>query len=501
MNFHLEGLTVPRHPSTSLPNCSTDDVGRSVPRYRPLRRVALLLTAATLSAGALSAPAAAEVGSLSTGTGSGGGQFGAPLESLWRQAPDQRNTPFYTDPAPLEGAPGRVIRTEDAPMRTTAAGDALSAVGSTGAADAAGFSATSERVLYESTDAYGAPLATSGLYLRNDRPADPRHGERPLVVLSPGTQGLGDHCAPSKTMPQVLDLQVSPGIGIGLGYEIGQAHFFLARGFNVFVPDFQGTGTQDDSTYLTRDAMAHATLDGARAAQNLPDSGLPAEPKVGLFGHSQGGGATAAAAELASEYSPELNIVGAAASGPPADLLATADVLDGGANAGILGFLTAGLSAAYPDRAEALRGIFNETGLEMVDRTAESCVGESIGAYGFADSRQWTKDGRSFTENIRTTPELNDLFNSQRIGLRAPAMPVAVLQEPNDDIVPQQQVKQMAADWCERGAQVEYLEGFLPPILPGSAAVHMSADLHPKGADWLSNRVADGPVVSTCQGA
>ena len=102
-------------------------------------------------------------------------------------------------------------------MRTTAAGDALSAVGSTGAADAAGLSATSERVLYESTDAHGAPLATSGLYLRNDGPVDPRHGERPLVVLSPGTQWLGDHCAPSKTMPQVLDLQVSPGIGIGLG--------------------------------------------------------------------------------------------------------------------------------------------------------------------------------------------------------------------------------------------------------------------------------------------
>ena len=456
------------------------------------------MSAAALAATALSLPAAAEVGSVSTDTGSGGGQFGGSLEDAWQAAPDQRDTAFYTDPAPLEGEPGRVIRTQDAPLITAAPGEALAAAGSAGSADSAGLHASSERVLYESTDVHGQPLATTGLYIRNEGPVPARNDERPLVVLAPGTQGLGDQCAPSKTMPRVLDVSLSPGIGIGLGYEVGQVHYFLARGFSVFVPDYHGSGTPDPATYLTRDSMAHAALDGARAAKNVPGSGLAPESKIGIFGHSQGGSATAAAAELAPDYAPELDIAGAAASGPAADLYPSLDTFDGTINAGLVGFVTAGLSAAYPDKADKLRGIFNDTGLEMVDRSAVSCVGDSIGGYAFADSRTWTKDGRSFTENLKSDPELNALVGDQRIGLRAPQVPMAILQEPNDDIIPGGQVKQLAADWCVKGVSVDYLDGFLPPIMPGTAAVHMSAGLSPKGADWLAERVAGVPAASTC---
>lgn len=483
------------------PQTPAHDVGaRTFPR-RHTSRVLAIAAAAGLAAVTQSAPVAAQEGSVSLGTGSGGGQFGGSLESTWEGTPDARGSAFYTDPAPLEGAPGRVIRTEDAPLLTTTPGDALAAAGSVGAVDGAGLHANTQRVLYESTDAHGAPIATSGLFVRNEAPVSTRHDERPLVVLSPGTQGLGDQCAPSKTMPGVLGVQFTPGVSVGLGYEVGQVHYFLARGFSVFVTDYQGVGTPDAATYLTGDAMAHAALDGARAAKAVPDSGLSEAAKVGFFGHSQGGGATAAAAELAPSYAADLDIAGAAVSGPPADLYPMLDVVDRSINAGLIGFAASGLSAAYPESAESLREIFNDKGQAMLDRSSSSCVGDSIGAYGFADSRTWTKDGRPFADNLRSNPELDELLGAQRIGHGTPDVPVAIIQEPNDDIIPEGQVRQLEADWCARGAQVEYLEGFLPPLMPSTAAVHMAAGLHPKGADWLADRVEGIPAVSTCQGA
>lgn len=483
------------------PQTVAHDVGaHTSPRRRTSLVLAIAAAATVVAAATLPAPASAQEGSVSTGTGSGGGQFGGSLESFWEGTPDGRDSTFYTDPAPLENAPGRVIRTEDAAMLTTAPGDALAAAGSAGSADGAGLHANSQRVLYESTDAHGAPVATSGLFVRNESPVSARHDERPLVVLSPGTQGLRDQCAPSKTMPGVLDDQLSPGVSVGLGYEVGQVHYYLARGFSVFVTDYQGVGTPEAANYLTRDAMAHAALDGARAAKALPDSGLSEDSKVGFFGHSQCGGATAAAAELAPSYAADLDIAGAAVSGPPADLYPMLDVVDRSINAGLIGFVASGLAAAYPNAADELRDVFNDKGQAMLDRSASSCVGDSIGAYGFADSRTWTKDGRSFADNLRSNPELDELVHAQRIGLGKPEVPVAIIQEPNDDIIPVGQVRQLEANWCRQGVQVDYLEGFLPPLMPSTATVHMAAGLHPKGAEWLADRVAGDLAVLTCQG-
>ena len=76
---------------------------------------------------------------------------------------------------------------------------------------------------------------------------------------------------------------------------------------------------------------------------------------------------------------------------------------------------------------------------------------------------------------------------------------MAIIQEPNDDIIPVGQVRQLEADWCRQGVQVYYLEGFLPPLMPSTATVHMAAGLHPKGADWLADRVAGVPSDSTCR--
>jgi predicted esterase len=54
----------------------------------------------------------------------------------------------------------------------------------------------------------------------------------------------------------------------------------------------------------------------------LPDTSLDPHGPLAFWGYSQGGGAAASAAELASSYAPELDVVGSYAGAPPADLKA-----------------------------------------------------------------------------------------------------------------------------------------------------------------------------------
>src|SRR5438067_2158643 len=76
-------------------------------------------------------------------------------------------------------------------------------------------------------------------------------------------------------------------------------------------------------------AQAHAVLDAIRAAQRLPEANLPDDGPVAIAGYSQGGGASAAAAELQPSYAPELKLKGAYAGAVPADLAEVAKNLDG----------------------------------------------------------------------------------------------------------------------------------------------------------------------------
>lgn len=95
--------------------------------------------------------------------------------------------------------------------------------------------------------------------------------------------------------------------------------------------DYEGLGTPSMHTYVGRVAEGQAVLDTARAAMRLPGSSLDPHGPVAFWGYSQGGGATASAAELASSYAPELHIVSTYAGAPPADLKELLPYADGSA--------------------------------------------------------------------------------------------------------------------------------------------------------------------------
>ncbi|WP_250645716.1 lipase family protein [Rhodococcus oxybenzonivorans] len=120
-------------------------------------------------------------------------------------------------------------------------------------------------------------------------------------------------------------------------------------------------------------ALAVAVLDGIRAAQRLPRTGLGVGP-VGLAGYSGGAMATNWATALAPTYSPELDIVGAAQGGTPVNIGELADRLGGApSDAFGLGFAAAiGLEREYPTRSPLGNGL-NDEGLELRDRMSNLC--------------------------------------------------------------------------------------------------------------------------------
>lgn len=392
---------------------------------------------------------------------------------------------FYQPPEVLGGAPGDLIRTESSDL-------AIRVPTPDGV-----FPAQGTRLLYRSNDANGDANAVSGTYLEPSM-AWNGPGERPLIALAPGTQGQGDQCAPSKALNHVV--QYTPPLDLFTEYELISINAMLLQGIAVVITDYDGLGTPGHHTYVNRAAEAHAVLDSVRAAQNLPEASISEDGPVGLFGYSQGGGAVAAAAELAPSYAPELDLKGAYAGAPPADLVATLDQIDGTALTGAIGYTTNGLVEAYPKLADVIDAEINDRGREMLAAVANQCLPETLFRFGFQQTSDYTRTGEPLGVVIGRIPEVQEAIAEQRIGLRAPQIPVLVQHGTQDDTVPYGQGRQMALDWCAQGATVQFSPNNTPPILPGFIVNHALPMLGgmPEAVAYMNDRFADKPAPSNC---
>ncbi|NLE78412.1 MAG: alpha/beta fold hydrolase [Rhodococcus sp.] len=216
--------------------------------------------------------------------------------------------------------------------------------------------------------------------------------------------------------------------------------------------------------YLNREASAHAVLDAARAAQRLPGTSIPTDGPVGIWGHSQGGGAAAAAAESAGSYAPELDLRGSFISAPVADLDATFRTFDDGMLAAGTGYYLDALASNYPETAPVIDEMLNPAGKAMVEAVLEQCLFETALKYGFQNSRHWTTSGRPLPELLAENPTTRAILDANRIGNRTPNAPTFIVTGSNDDIVPAGQVRELADNWCSRGATVDLVEIPLPPF-------------------------------------
>ncbi|MEU5072209.1 lipase family protein [Streptomyces asoensis] len=391
---------------------------------------------------------------------------------------------FYNPPATLPAADGTLIRSE--PLHL-----ALSLPGLDGP-----LPGTATRLMYKSTDSAGRPMAVTGAYIEPSARWT-GSGARPLVVVAPGTMGQGDQCAASLGLEHPLSVNSQT---LSVGYEDLAVYRLLARGIAVVVTDYTGLGATDRlHTYVNRIDEAHAVLDAVRAARSLDTASLTAGSRVALYGYSQGGGATAAAAELQPAYAPDVTLAGTYSGAPPADLVAVTKAIDGSDLAGALGWSVNGFLESDPALAPIADAHLNATGRAALKDLSTMCVGDALLAYNSAKSTAWTTDGRSLSDIIRSEPALKAFLADQRIGALAPASPVRVATGTADDLVPHAQARALAVAWCAKGVDVTYK----PVILPGlgrSILNHVTPLLTDQGdaISWLTDRLKDRPVTSNC---
>ncbi|MER6239857.1 lipase family protein [Streptomyces clavifer] len=393
---------------------------------------------------------------------------------------------FYNPPSELPASNGALIRTEALPLGLSIPG-----------LDGRPMPGTATRLMYRSTDSAGQPVAVTGAYIEPST-AWKGTGPRPLVAVASGTMGQGDQCAPSFALQHPLTLN---GDTVSVGYEALAIYRLLATGAAVVVTDYVGLGTTDRvHTYVNRLDQGHALLDAARAARAVPGASVTAASRTGLYGYSQGGGASAAAAELQPSYAPDVPLSGTYAGAPPANLTSVMKGIDGSALAGALAWSISGFAQADPDLRAVVEANISATGKAALKDASTMCVGDALFGYGFTKSNKWTTSGRSIGDIIAAEPRAQAALDKQRIGTLEPAGPVRLATGVQDDIVPHAQARQLAVDWCRKGANVTYEAVKLPNLGDRILTNHLVPLITDQGdaISWMTDRLAGKPATSNC---
>jgi hypothetical protein len=161
---------------------------------------------------------------------------------------------------------------------------------------------------YMTRDVNGRPLAAVATVVRPLIPA--LTGSQPLVSYQFAYDSLGSKCVPSRTMTG------DTSNGNSTAETLAYLPALATQGWTMVFPDYEGPY----SAYGAGKLSGQATLDGIRAALSFEPLGLSADTPVGMWGYSGGALATSWAASLHPSYAPELNIVGVASGGTPADV-------------------------------------------------------------------------------------------------------------------------------------------------------------------------------------
>ncbi|MDQ2852832.1 MAG: lipase family protein [Actinomycetota bacterium] len=393
---------------------------------------------------------------------------------------------FYNPPATLPTANGTIIRSESVTL-----GVGLNIPGIVGP-----LPATATRIMYKSTDFAGKPVAVTGTYLEPSTRWT-GGGPRPLVTFAEGTQGQGDQCAPSISLTRPLTVTSST---LNVNYEIPNIYGLLNKGVAVVVSDLVGLGTTDRvHSYVNRLDSGHAVLDAARAARQVRGASVTMQSRVATYGYSQGGEASAAAAELAPTYAPDLNLVAGYAGAPPADLTKVLPGIDGTALTGAIGYAINGFTADYPALKSVIDANVNATGRAALAKVATQCTVDTALSFGFAKTSSWTNSGQSISAIVAANPAAQAVINAQQIGKLTPTVPMRIASGTQDDIVNHAQVRQLALDWCRKGAKVQYVP--VPQLLPsgGTALNHIGpalADALP-AQSWIVSALSGQQVPTT----
>uniref|UniRef100_UPI0035A22D08 lipase family protein n=1 Tax=Nocardia mexicana TaxID=279262 RepID=UPI0035A22D08 len=294
---------------------------------------------------------------------------------------------------------------------------------------------------YRSNNSRDEPIAAVTTVLK------PR-GSAPDKVLSMqiAADSLAQYCSPSYAVQQW-------SVGSFVGQVVAPAEFVIAQGavqqgWGVVIPDHQGP----NQAYAAGPLAGRITLDGVRAARNFDPMRITQDARIGLYGYSGGAIATGHAAELKQSYAPELDIVGAAEGGVPADLGVTLNVANGQATAGLILGAVQGISREYPDFAKFLDENMDLLGKAVTTVQSGLCV-QYLSSFPFLNLKGMLRTAGDPMQH----PAVVDVLDKTRMGKSVPDMPMYIWQGNPDEVIPVGQVNTLVDTYCQSpSATVQY---------------------------------------------
>ncbi|HUY63823.1 MAG TPA: lipase family protein [Acidimicrobiales bacterium] len=381
--------------------------------------------------------------------------------------PGQDSFYSYSGPPPLASvAPGTVLKKRSV---TLALGTARSTP------------VKAEQLLYRTTGQMHEPLvAVTTVLTPTVTPVLAK-----IVEYLSFYDGLGAACDPSYTLAGG-----DPGGSTneqGADEEELLIGWYLSQGDIVTVPDFEGT----DLAWMAGHRSGYGALDAIRATESYLGVGHGA--KVGLSGYSGGAVAADWASELAPAYAPELDIVGVAEGGIPANYVDMFNYINGTAqySAAIPGVLI-GLSRAY---GIDLNQYLSSYGRQVVQQENEVCMASVFGNY---PNLTYQKLMQPKYQDIFQVPPLDQMLGDQTMGTASthPAEPLLMAvgnsDGTGDGVMVAGDVASLARRYCAEGVPVQFQQ------YQGVSHEEAGAFFEPQTGPFLQARFAGVPFVSNC---
>ena len=330
------------------------------------------------------------------------------------------------------------------------------------------------QLLYRTIDRHGEPEAcvTTVLVPANHSHRQPRH----VVSYQCAIDAVSPRCFPSYALRRR-----AKAVGSLAQFEYLLMAAAVAEGWVVSVPDHEGP----DGMWGTPHEPGYRVLDGLRATLNFERFGLAADSRVGLWGYSGGGLASAWAAEVYADYAPELNVVGAVLGSPVGNLGNTFRRLNGTTYAALPALVVSALAKSFPGLAQVIEEHATDEGLAMLKGLERMTTAHALVRLFRTNMDDWV---RPPLDQVLDMPEVREVFDAIKLGGTVPTPPVLIVQAVHDSLIAVEDIDELADLYSVGGARLTYHRDMF--------SEHML--LHPMSAPmtlrWLTDRFAGRPL-------
>lgn len=261
------------------------------------------------------------------------------------------------------------------------------------------------------------------------------------------TDSNGAQCAPSYSMRKGGNI----GTDVALSYQQILFTTFLNEGWILTVPDYQGP-TRGFGAGRLEGRMA---LDAVRATLNYEPAGLSKNAKVVSYGYSGGAIASGWAAGLQPSYAPDINAVGFAMGGTPANISSTVENLNAGLFSGFAITGITGVYFSYPAIQEWARGRLTTKGRQAIEYARTHCMIDVLLRYPLTDalSDDFIRGG----SRLLYAPPVVDVVGQLNMGAKkneTPTAPVYMFHGQHDEVIPFKDALKTGRAWANHGANV-----------------------------------------------